>query len=130
MADSRKYIKPSASTRSVSNWLARFGAPALLIPGRRSGELRATAVIPLTVEGKKYVISTRGDTDWALNLRAAGGGELRRGWGRKTFKAVEVAGAEQERVVAVYRRRYGVEVNQYFDRLPRLADHPTFRLDF
>jgi|GEM_PF-4234867 len=64
MADSRTYIKPSDKARKLNNFLARVGAPAVAIPGRRSGVMRVAAVIPVTVEGKKYVVSTRGDSDW------------------------------------------------------------------
>jgi deazaflavin-dependent oxidoreductase (nitroreductase family) len=130
MADSRKYIKPGDKARKLNNLLAKMGTPAVAIPGRRSGVMRVAAVMPVTVEGKKYVVSTRGDSDWVRNLRAAGHGELRRGWGRKPFMAVEVSGPERERVVALYRRWIGREVNQYFDQLPDLVDHPTFRLEF
>ncbi len=130
MADSRKYIKPDGKARKLNNFLARIGAPAVAIPGRRSGVVRVAAVIPVTVEGKKYVVSTRGDSDWVRNLRAAGRGELRRGWVKNPFTVVEVSGPERERVVAHYRRRVGREVNQYFDQLPDLTDHPTFRLEF
>ena len=130
MTDSRKYIKPGAGQRKMNNLLARIGAPAVAIRGRKSGALRVAAIIPVTVDGKKYLVSTRGKSDWALNLRVAGSGELRRGWSRKAFTAVEVTGAEREHVVVVYRRRYGIEVNQYFEQLPDLEDHPTFRLEF
>jgi len=130
MADSSKYLKPGAGQRKMNNFLAKVGAPAVAIPGRKSGTLRIAAIIPVTVGGKKYLVSTRGNSDWALNLRVAARGELRRGWNRQQFTAIEVAGAERERVVAAYRRRYGIEVNQYFEQLPDLADHPTFRLEF
>jgi deazaflavin-dependent oxidoreductase (nitroreductase family) len=130
MTQSRKYIKPGTFTRKINNGLARFGHPSVSIPGRKSGVLRKTSVIPVTVEGRMYVVSTRGDSDWVLNLKAAGEGVLKRGWRSKPFRAIEVAGDERQRVIAHYRRRVGAEVNQYFDKLPDLADHPTFRLEF
>lgn len=114
----------------MNNGLARIGAPSVAIPGRLSGKLRKTSVIPVTVEGRQYVVSTRGDSDWVLNLRAAGHGVLRRGWGSKPFRAAEVTDTERERVVGHYRRKVGAEVNQYFNQLPDLNDHPTFRLEF
>jgi deazaflavin-dependent oxidoreductase (nitroreductase family) len=124
----RNYIQPGKFTRGMNNWLAKVGGmTALAIPGRKSGEMRLTTVIPVTVEGKQYLVSTRGDSDWVRNLRAAMRGELRKG--RKAqFTAVEVTGDEREHVVAAYRKKVGLEVNQYFDKLPDLNDHPTFRL--
>ena len=125
----RNYIQPGKFTRGMNNWLAKVGGmTAVAIPGRKSGEMRLTSVIPVTVEGKQYLVSTRGDSDWVRNLRAAMRGELRKGRKAQAFTAVEVTGDEREHVVTAYRKKVGMEVNQYFDKLPDLNDHPTFRL--
>jgi hypothetical protein len=62
-------------------------------------------------------------------LRAAGYGELRWAWRSQRFTAREVTGTEREKVIADYRKLYGMEVNKYFNQFPDLDDHPTFRLD-
>jgi deazaflavin-dependent oxidoreductase (nitroreductase family) len=51
----------------------------LVVPGRRSGAPRETAVTPFAVDGRWYVAAALPDADWARNIRAAGRGELRRG---------------------------------------------------
>jgi hypothetical protein len=90
MEQPRKYIKPGSIARKMNNGLARLGAPSVAIQGRRSGKLRRTSVIPVTVEGRQYVVSTRGDSDWVLNLRAAGHGVLRRGLATKRFQTLKL----------------------------------------
>lgn len=62
--------------------LARFGVPlatihVLTVPGRTSGQPRATPVSPLTVAGHRYVVAALPHADWARNIRAAGHGTLR-----------------------------------------------------
>ncbi|MEC4019066.1 hypothetical protein QMK28_22880 [Streptomyces sp. H27-D2] len=47
--------------------------------GRKSGEWRRAPVNPITFEGEQYLVSVRGEAEWARNMRAAGGGELRVG---------------------------------------------------
>jgi deazaflavin-dependent oxidoreductase (nitroreductase family) len=126
----RKYIQPGKFTRGMNNLLARFGGTAVAIPGRKSGVMRLTSVIPVTVEGKQYLVSTRGDSDWVLNLKAAGTGELRKGRKSQPFTAIEISGEERDQVIEAYRKKVGMEVNQYFNELPDPNDHPTFRLKF
>jgi len=66
----------------------RLGMPLgtiriLEVPGRTSGNPRATPVSPLTVEGRDYVIAGLPQADWALNAAAAGHGIMahrRRRW--------------------------------------------------
>jgi len=48
----------------------------LTLPGRSSGEPRATPVSPLTVDGRHYVVAALAEADWARNARVAGHGDL------------------------------------------------------
>src|SRR5215472_2719210 len=54
-----------------------YGSRILAVRGRKSGEWRTTPVNPLTLEGERYLVAPRGNTQWVRNMRAAGGGELR-----------------------------------------------------
>jgi deazaflavin-dependent oxidoreductase (nitroreductase family) len=50
-----------------------MGPNALLtVRGRTSGVDRITPVAVVTIDGRRWVIATFGDTNWARNLRAAG----------------------------------------------------------
>ncbi|WP_350280225.1 deazaflavin-dependent nitroreductase [Kribbella sp. HUAS MG21] len=51
----------------------------LSVPGRSSGQLRTTPVSPLTVDGRRYVLSPAPQSDWVRNASAAGWGVLTQG---------------------------------------------------
>lgn len=113
--------------------MRRLGvAPTLAVRGRKSGAWRTTPVMPLKVEGELYLVSPRGETDWVRNLRAAGGGELRRFTRARAFRATELPASDRARFVEAYRRRWARAgpLKEQFEALPDPADHPVFRLTF
>ena len=126
------YLKPGAITRKVFNPLAmRLGfwnVETLTVPRRKSGEPQSVPVIPVDHEGARYIVSTRGESDWVKNLRAAGGGELKRKGQAEKVQVVELPVEERPPVIAAYRAKVGREVQQYFEKLPDPADHPVFRV--
>jgi deazaflavin-dependent oxidoreductase (nitroreductase family) len=88
----------------VVRTLTRLGLPlgtvrVLIVPGRRSGEPRETPVSPLTVDGRRYVVSALPQSDWARNIRAAGRGELAEGRHRSPVTLIEVTDAAEARAV-------------------------------
>lgn len=127
------YLAPPWFTRKVFNPLAmRFGmmgSETVTVPGRRSGRPLRVPVIPVEHGGARYLVSTRGESDWVKNLRAARGGELTRRGHTHRFAADEIPVADRPPVIAAYREKAGREVNRYFDRLPDPADHPVFLID-
>lgn len=127
------YLKPNAFTRKVFNRIAmRFGiggSEKLMVPGRKTGELRHVPVIPVEHEGARYIVSTRGESDWVRNMRAAGGGELHTGSGSTSFSATEVPVEQRAPVIEVYRARIGKEADRYWSKLPDDKDHPVFRIE-
>jgi len=127
----RPYNRPGfVTSRLINPLIMKLGlTPTLAVRGRRSGQWRTVPVMPVEHEGSRYLVSPRGETQWARNLRAAGDGELRRRGRKEAFRAVEVDGAERERVVAAYRQKVGGIVKSEFQRLPDPADHPTFRME-
>ena len=127
------YLAPPWFTRKVFNPLAmRFGmmgSEAVIVPGRRTGRPMRVPVIPVEHGGARYLVSTRGESDWVKNLRAAGGGELSRRGHAHRFAADEIAVADRPPVIDAYRKKVGREVNRYFEKLPDPADHPVFLID-
>lgn len=104
--------------------------PALTVRGRRSGTPHTVPIGgPFEFEGARYLVSGRGNTAWARNLRAAGWGELRMHGRVEPFRAVEVIGSQRERVVAAYRKALGRSVSTFLARMPDTADHPVFRME-
>jgi deazaflavin-dependent oxidoreductase (nitroreductase family) len=110
-------------------WM-RIGLAAVLdVPGRRTGEPRPVTLIPWEVDGTVYLMSQYGESDWVRNLRAAGRGTLRWKGHSATYVAIEVDGAERERVIAAFVAKTPGPFRRDFERLPAAADHPAFRFE-
>ena len=105
-----------------------------MVRGRRSGQWRTTPVNPLDLDGRRYLVAPRGETEWVRNLRAAGTGELRLGGAVERFRATELADAEPP-ILHAYLDRwrgesgafFGVSANPSDADLIRIApNHPVF----
>jgi deazaflavin-dependent oxidoreductase (nitroreductase family) len=127
------YFRPPLFVRRVFNPIAMrlgiSGTEALTVVGRRTGRPQRVPVIPVTVGDTRYLVSPRGETDWARNLRAAGQCTLGRHGDERPYLAVEVEPAARPAIIAPYRTVAGRAVKSFFDRLPDPADHPVFRLE-
>lgn len=127
------YLAPNWFTRKVFNPMAMrlgiMGTEMLTVQGRQSGRPMRVPVIPVDHDGARYIVSTRGESDWVKNLRAARGGQLTRRGRTHAFAADELRVDARPPVIAAYRERVGREVERYFDRLPDPADHPVFLVD-
>ena len=84
--------------------LSRTGVPlgtihVLSVPGRVSGAMRTTPVSPLTVDGKRYILSPLPSSDWVLNAQAAGWGLLAAGRKSTRVRLEEVADVPEKAAV-------------------------------
>ncbi len=126
------YLAPPFLVRKVFNRLALAtgvnGSEALTVVGRRTGEPRRVPVIPVDVDGTAHLVSTRGESDWVRNVRAAGRVTIGSGKRARTVSATEVPVAQRGPVVEAYRAKAGKAVQTYWAKLPDDADHPVFRL--
>jgi len=143
----KRYVKPGRSTtvfNSAVAWLARagvsiLGSRELRVRGRRSGEWRTTPVNLLVVDGRRYLVAPRGQTQWVRNIRVSGGGGLRLGRRIEPFRAVELPDAEKPAILRRYLKRWKFEVGVFFDgvdaksseaQLLEIAPgYPVFRVD-
>jgi deazaflavin-dependent oxidoreductase (nitroreductase family) len=127
------YLKPPAVVVRVFNPIAmRFGiggTKTLTVRKRRTSELQRVPLITVEHEGARYLVSTRGESDWVRNLRAAGDAELRGNDATERIRATEVPVAERPPIIAAYQKRAGKTVASYFKKLPEAADHPIFRIE-
>lgn len=102
---------------------------ALRVRGRTSGLAREMAANVLTLDGRRFLVAPRGNTQWVRNLRAAGTCEVRLRRGRWTaMTAREVPVPERQPYIDAYLRRWGWQVGPQFRALPDPADHPVFEL--
>jgi deazaflavin-dependent oxidoreductase (nitroreductase family) len=115
------------------------GSRVLEVRGRKSGEPRRTPVNLLTLEGTRYLVAPRGQTQWVRNLRARGEGRLLLGRRAERFAAVELPDDDKVPVLRAYLQRWKWEVGAFFGgvgtdaadvELRRIApDHPVFRVE-
>ncbi|WP_327308211.1 nitroreductase/quinone reductase family protein [Streptomyces sp. NBC_01298] len=115
------------------------GTAELSVRGRTSGTMQRIPVNPYLQDGTRYLVSARGHSQWVRNMRAAGGGELRLGRTVQTFTVTELTDpAEQAVVLRGYLKKWGWEVNRFFngvtakssdaDLRAAAQDHPVFRI--
>ena len=126
------YVKPPAFTRRLVNPLVSRlrtgGVATLTVVGRSSGAPRTVPVIPVEVDGVRYLVSPFGESDWVRNLRSAGAGQLCGKSATGAFRATELPVDQRPPIIAAYRRGARRDVDRYFTRLPDPADHPVFQL--
>jgi F420H(2)-dependent quinone reductase len=114
------------------------GSRVLEVRGRSSGRWRRTPVNLLTFNGADYLVSPRGPTQWARNIRVSGGGRLLLGQKVEEFSVDEVTGELRVQVLRAYLKRWSWEVGAFFEgvsakssdeELRRIAaDHPVFQV--
>ena len=118
------YRPPGWFTRTIGNRVVVFltrhgvsflGSRVLAVRGRSSGEWRTTPVNLLDHDGRRYLVSARGEGQWVRNLRAAGTGELRVGSRAESFRGRELTDEEKVPVLRAYLKRWKVEVGVFFD---------------
>jgi deazaflavin-dependent oxidoreductase (nitroreductase family) len=119
-----RYLEPGWFTRNVFNRAVRrltrlgvsvLGSRELRVQGRRTGAWHTVPVNLLTVDGTRYLVAPRGETQWVRNVRVSGGGELRVGRHVDAFRAIEVDDAEKPVILRAYLRRWKAEVGVFFD---------------
>ena len=119
--------------------LSVWGSRILEVRGRQSGMSRRTPVNLLDIEGRQYLVSPRGDTQWVRNARADGGRlALILGPRRDERIAQELSDSEKSPILRAYLRKWKMEVGIFFDGVTadseeedvlRIApDHPVFLL--
>lgn len=82
------------------------GSTAVRVRGRTSGRLHGVVVNLLDLDGRRYLVSPRGNTQWARNARAAGEIELGPTWRSRRRRIVEVADDAKPEVLRPYIDRW------------------------
>jgi deazaflavin-dependent oxidoreductase (nitroreductase family) len=143
-----RFQQPGWFTRNVFNravnglmalGISISGSRVLEVKGRKSGQWRSTPVNLLMVDGARYLVAPRGNTQWVRNMRVAGGGRLKLGRKTEDFKATEVTGEPTVPLLRAYLKKWKWEVGVFFDGMGADAsddellaiapEHPVFKLD-
>jgi F420H(2)-dependent quinone reductase len=126
------YLKPPWFTVKVFNRIAMAtgisNSETLTVAKRGSHEPQHIPVVTVDVGGTKYLVSTRGESQWVKNVRANPTVTLANKAGAVTYVARETPAPEREPILTAYREKLGRMVDGYFRKLPDPADHPVFAL--
>ncbi len=122
------YLKPPWFTAKVFNKLAMAtgvgNSETLTVTKRGSKQPQQIPVVVPEVDGVKYLVSTRGESEWVKNVRADPHVKL----GDAAYIATEIPVEQRAPILAAYRPLAGKVVEGYWRQLPDDADHPVFAL--
>lgn len=135
MSTEARYVRPQNATSTFNVIVARltrlglsvYGSRVLAVKGRKSGEWRTTPVNPLRIDGVRYLVAPRGNTQWVRNLRVVGTGELRIGRRAEPFTATEVADVDKPAILRAYLKKWKFEVGVFFDGVDAKAPESKLR---
>jgi deazaflavin-dependent oxidoreductase (nitroreductase family) len=126
------YLKPPWFTKKLFNPLAMAtgmsDSETLTVTKRGSKEPQKIPVITVDVDGTRYLVSTRGESQWVKNVRATPEITISNKAGTTKFVAHEIPEQERQRIITAYREQVGGLVEGYFRKLPHEGDHPVFAL--
>lgn len=141
------YVAPDRFTVRVFNpivarctrlGISIMGSRVLYVPGRVTGETRSTPVNVLEIDDRRFLVAPRGTTQWVLNVRAAGGCELRVGRRSESVRALELSDFDKPVILRSYLRPWTWEVGRFFEGVgPDSTDaellavaprHPVFEI--
>jgi hypothetical protein len=115
-------LKPSAVERIFGRglvFLVRVGLVRghfyiLEVRGRKSGRTISLPVDPLDLDGQRYLVCARGNSNWVRNARAAGDITLVRAVRRLRYAVRELPSELRPPVLKAYLDRFAVEVQRFF----------------
>jgi F420H(2)-dependent quinone reductase len=121
-ADAASFAKPGAVDRIFGRTLAflvRIGVVrghfhVLEVRGRRSGRIISLPVDMLALDGRRYLVCARGNSNWVRNARAAGEVALVRGFRRRRYALRELPAEARPPILKVYLDRFATEVQRFF----------------
>jgi deazaflavin-dependent oxidoreductase (nitroreductase family) len=126
------YLKPAWFTTKIFNRIAMVtglsSSETLTVTKRNTKEPQNIPVVTVDVGGIKYLVSTRGESQWVKNVRANPSVTLTRRSGPTEYIARETPAPERPPVLVAYQQKAGKVVEGYFRKLPDPADHPVFAL--
>jgi F420H(2)-dependent quinone reductase len=127
----KRYDEPNVAARVFNELIRRLaeagisvaGSRALRVRGRKTGKPRGVVINLLTVDGRDYLVSPRGNTQWARNARAAGVVEMGPRWRSRELHITEVSDDAKPNLLKPYLDRWYWEVKGHVGGLtPQSTD--------
>ena len=120
--NAQSYLRPGAVERILGRVLAclvwigliRGHFYVLEVRGRKSGRTFTLPVDPIEVEGRRYLVCVRGNSNWVRNARTAGEVALVRAMRRRRYAVRELPPGMRPPVLKAYLDRYASEVQRFF----------------
>jgi hypothetical protein len=126
------YLNQPWFNRQVINRIAMatgvVHSQTLTVTTRTSKQPQKIPVTPVEVDGVKYLVSTRGESQWVKNVRVDPNVTLATKSGTKKYVADETPVQNRQPILHAYKVKAGKVVENYFRKLPDPADHPVFTL--
>jgi len=121
-SNDRNYLPPGALERTFGRiltslvWvgLIRGHFYVLEVRGRKSGRIISLPVDPLDLDGRRYLVCARGNSNWVRNARAAGEVMLVRALRRRRYAVRELPPTARPLILKAYLDRYAGEVHRFF----------------
>lgn len=131
--DTQSYLSPSAVegifgrvlVAVIRIGLVRGHFYVLEVRGRKSGRTISLPADPIEVEGRRYLVCARGNSNWARNARAAGEVALVRALRRRHFAVRELPPNTRPPVLKAYLDHFATEVQRFFP-VPRGSPEEAF----
>lgn len=116
------YLQPGAVERIFGRalvFLVRIGLVrghfyVLEVRGRKSGRTISLPVDPLDLNGQRYLVCARGNSNWVHNTRAAGEITLVRAMRRQRYAARELPPDLRPPILKAYLDHFASEVQRFF----------------
>jgi hypothetical protein len=125
------YIEPSWFFAKIFNRITLatgvVNSEPLTVIRRNSKLPQTIPMTPVDVDGVKYLVSVRGETEWVKNVRANPHVKLIKA-GTTDYLATEMPVDARKPILQAYRAAASKATARLFRQLPDDADHPVFAL--
>jgi len=86
----------------------------LQVPGRKTGRIYSTPVNILEINGKRFLVAPRGQTQWVRNAQASGSVSLKKGFKSEQFRLRAVPDEEKPEILKKYLDSFSTTGQRYF----------------
>ena len=86
----------------------------LQVRGRKTGRIYSTPVNILEMDGKRFLVAPRGQTEWVRNAKASGRVSLKKGFKSEQFRLRAIPDEEKAEILKKYLDSFSTTVHRYF----------------